>query len=218
MSTNVVYKAMLRDLIGPGVRAHGFTGTAPRWRKRYPNGDMLILGFQGSRYSTGTEVHFTINYDFKTAGKIEYELERVAAAKGPSAKKRDVGSGGGILTGRLGPKSARTDSSGSWWAVSDERDAQRAADDILPQVASLVGRCDEYAHDRDALLEAVPFGTRGRRWDHAAFVLAERGPSSELDDCLEEYLADLIPRVRPHAERTAAWIRAFADRSSASTA
>ncbi|MDH6284072.1 DUF4304 domain-containing protein [Prescottella agglutinans] len=217
MSTNVVYKAMLRDLIGPGVRAHGFTGTAPRWRKRYPNGDMLILGFQGSRYSTGTEVHFTINYDFKTAGKIEYDLARVEAATGPSAKKRDVGSGGGILTGRLGPKSARTDSSGYWWAVSDERDAQRAADDVLPQVASLVARCDEYAHDRDVLLERIPVRVRAALAD-VAFVLAERGPSRELDDCLEEYLADLIPRVRPHAERTAAWIRAFADRSSASTA
>lgn len=215
MSTNVVYKAMLRDLIGPGVRAHGFTGTAPRWRKWYPNGDVLRVGFQGSRYSTHAEVHFTINWDFVTAGELEYQRERVEAALGPSAKKRDIGSGGGIIGGRLGPRPARTDSSGSWWAVSDEQDAQRAADDVLPQVASLVAQCDVYVHDRAALLEQIPVRVRPAL-AKVAFVLAERGPSSELDVCLEEYLADLIPRVRPHAEWTADWIRSFADRSSAS--
>lgn len=218
MSTNLVYKDMLRDLIGPGVRAHGFTGTSPRWMKRYPNGDMLIVRFQASRSSTRTEVLVTAHYDFVTAGKLEYLRERAEALSGPSSKTPDIGPTDGILRGGFGrPRSARADSSGYWWAVSDERDAQLAADDLLPQVASLVARCDEYVHDRAALLEAIPVGA-SLGLASAAFVLAERGPSSELDDCLEKYLADLASRVRPHAERTAAWIQAFADRSSASPA
>ena len=215
MSTNVVYKAMLRDLIGSGVRPYGFTGTAPRWRKWYPNGDRLRVGFQGSRYSTHAEVHFTVNYDFVTAGKLEYLLERAETLQGPSATRRDINFGGGVTGGRLGPKSARTDSSGSWWAVSDEQDARHAAADILPQVASLVARCDGYVHDRAALLNAISDGTHAPQWGEAAFVIAERGPSRKLDACLEEYVADYVPSARPHAERTVAWIRAFADRSVA---
>jgi hypothetical protein len=52
---------MVRQQVGPVLRAAGFTGSAPTWRLRSGRGDFAVVNLAGSRWNTADEVRFDVN-------------------------------------------------------------------------------------------------------------------------------------------------------------
>ncbi|MCZ4557882.1 hypothetical protein O4215_20160 [Rhodococcus maanshanensis] len=158
---------------------------------------------------------FTVDWGYYTPGQHEYLLDRwVRKSKGPDATIKSFYGLGGVVQHRMFPRSTRAPD-GLWWAVRDTETAESAADDALDQIAAVLSRCEGFA-DRDTLLAAIGTSRWGWRQD-AGIVLAEAGPSDELDALLDAYLAGTKERALPSARRNIEWIQGFAEQSAQTT-
>ena len=109
-----------------------------------------------------------------------------------------------------------------WWLVTDEPSARRAADDVVsrlqtnvvPELQRLLARenLTETIRAGDLVFYKRPVAPDSLFDSRLAFLLADEGPSPELDELLARYAASTNDAQRPHALATIEWLKARADK------
>jgi hypothetical protein len=61
MQARHLFWVLLRDQIGPLLRAEGYRGSSQSWRLEHPSGNAALIQVQRSRWTTSDSVQFTIN-------------------------------------------------------------------------------------------------------------------------------------------------------------
>ncbi len=128
-----LYAALLREHVGPHVRALWFTGSAGKFRRRVSNG-WHLLDFQKSYHSSSAEVHATVNViavgDAQWAARVAWY-----AASAPAVKVPDVPRYGFVHGQRMGILRTGID---DWYTL-------RPADDVGAWAERILGDIDQYA-------------------------------------------------------------------------
>lgn len=137
--------------------------------------DVFIVELQSSTHSTRTEKVFYINVALVLAPQWESHRRRLGLPV--SELPREVH---GIWRHRIG---FTTLSGGDQWKIKDRatlvkvsKDVRRRVDETLPELLQML--------DRDTLFVDAAERFRGRAWQVRAWLLAEKGPSEELERLL----------------------------------
>ncbi|MCR6484277.1 DUF4304 domain-containing protein [Amycolatopsis sp. OK19-0408] len=148
------FRAMLRDRIGPALRAEGFTGTAPTWRLTAPTGDCAIVNVQSSSMTSATAVRFVVN--------MAVVPEPWWNRPGRPGSGVRPGEADGLWRDRLHPTPGVPQHGPEpWWLVRREADLEQCGDDVLRQLASRgVPRLRELL-DRERLVATIRTGDFG---------------------------------------------------------
>ena len=88
MQARHLFWVLMRDQVGPLLRAAGFRGSGQSWRLEHPSGNAALIRVQRSRWNTADSVQFTIR-----PGEVVYlgdfdahfhvaELEQMAISTG----------------------------------------------------------------------------------------------------------------------------------------
>ena len=209
MTVQAALKAALRDVVGPAARAHGFKGSAPNWRRGNDLGDWAIVNVQSSRYSTRESLRCVINLSLAPEPWLAWTAEQ----RGPLPKT--LSESYGLYRKRLLPTGTPVDVDG-WWEVNEPDEAPGVAADMVRQLDEAGWPTLERLLDRDAMVDQVRAGDLGfiKREFHAelfahaqAMLLADRGPSAELDEQLAYALDHAHGAQREGAREFDAWVR-----------
>jgi hypothetical protein len=181
-----LYKALLRDHVSPALRALGFKGSGGRWVFTDSNtGDMAIVQSQSCAYygDSSSMAEFYINLAVVPAPWWSYIVER---------------------DGDHATKTPKEDAASASAAGQDV--AMELATTGVPQLLHFLHRPTLLAYLR--AMEHSPIF----RSEPLAVLLADAGPSAELDEVLDLILADVdagnYPPVRDHfARRLVDWAR-----------
>jgi hypothetical protein len=207
------YKAMLKDQVGPALRGAGFKGSAGNWRLAADNGDLVIVEAQSSTMTTKDRVLFTINLAAVPAPWVAfkhdgYDLPKILHAYHGVLGERLHALRGGVSRGGEG-----------WWEVTDALSAAVCGTDINQQLVTNAFPVMRRLLDRRQLIAALKTGamgipgSRGRapiNYYALAILLAEDGPSADLEAALAAVAADRRPVIHAHNERVLAWARSRA--------
>ncbi|MEU9251936.1 DUF4304 domain-containing protein [Streptomyces sp. NPDC048270] len=131
MNATDLFHQMLRRKIAPALRDAGFTGTGLEYRLRECAPDHALVGFQRSAGDgDGAErCRFTVN--LRAALHEDHEaLRRRRPALGSRISANRVGPVGWHM--RIGQLLGHPHD--HWWTITDERSADRAAEDVLALV------------------------------------------------------------------------------------
>ena len=88
MQARHLFWVLLRDQVGPLLRAEGFRGSGQSWRLEHPSGNAALIQVQRSRWTTSDSVQFTINLAVASKVVWDWQLTREpgrGAAARPSA-------------------------------------------------------------------------------------------------------------------------------------
>ena len=195
MTVQSLYNRFAKD-IAEQLAGYGFERDRGGriFRRSSPHGDVLVVELQSSDHSTKQEKRFYINVALVLGPKWESDNRRRDV---PGDRLPD--SSHGSLLRRIRPIGSGEDQ----WSITDERScaeaseqARRSVDATMPDMLRLL--------DRDHLFAEAPQIFKARAWRVRAWLLADRGPSEELDRLLEEEgarrdVADLTARIRDHA-------------------
>ncbi len=175
--------AVVRDLmkdVGATLRPLGFRGSGGLWRLATAEGVAVVQkqGSQGSWYAeklfyVNTSIVLTAWWEWNHAcGDQPRPLERVAEYDGLR-----------LLEGRVPSSDPRHYGAGpDRWRVTADTDLDRFRDDLLAAVAASAGRLVELLEPGRYLDELLALPTRGIGvWEALVVLLAERGPSPDLD-------------------------------------
>ncbi|MEH1013214.1 DUF4304 domain-containing protein [Micromonospora sp. CPCC 206060] len=205
---DAVVRGLMRD-VGSALRPLGFRGSGGLWRL-VTTGGVAVVEKQGSRGSTWDAKLFYLNTAVVPTAWWEWE-------KGSAGRIDKAGGADGIrvLEGRVECTDPGHADSGyaDRWRVTAGTDVDRLRADLLAGVARSAGRLVELlAPGRylDELL-ALPDKQVGH-WQALVVLLAERGPSADLDAAyvgLRDAFADR-PRAAGHVERLIGWAQARA--------
>jgi hypothetical protein len=129
---------MLRDLVAPGLRELGFTGSGKRFalRPATENGDFGLLGIRGWPYNDATLARFTLNVAFYTAEEwalAQATAEHNGLARTVPSPNEQYFCGWTTRVGYL-----YEPGHDHWWGVRDEADAQLVAADVIRVVRTYV--------------------------------------------------------------------------------
>lgn len=209
MTATTLFRAMMRDEVGPALRPIGFTRSGTTWTLKTPNNDVAVVNAQSSRSSTADEVHFVLNLAVAPEPWRAWRNTFLRRQAPRTPKEHD-----GLWRDRLhpGPGVPRHEhGTESWWVIRDERDARGCADDVVGQLIQHAVPQLRQLLDRDALLATVRAGNFGFLHGDAtvavAVLLSDYGPSPELDDLLTRIATDPDDRHRDHNARLIEWIR-----------
>ncbi|WP_346125706.1 DUF4304 domain-containing protein, partial [Micromonospora coerulea] len=146
------------------------------FRRFSPQGDALIFEVQTSAHSNKSEKIFYICVALVLAPKWDRERQRTGRAASELPRHYD-----GTWRSRLG--FTRLSPSGDQWRIADDNTAaevsdqvRRRLDETVPQLLPLL--------DRTVLLGEAPDILGPGAWLVRAWLLAERGPSQELEHLL----------------------------------
>jgi hypothetical protein len=121
MQARHLFWVLLRDQVGPLLRAEGFRGSGQSWRLEHPSGNAALIRIQRSRWNTADSVQFTINLAVASKVVWDWQLTR-EPGRGPAARPsalyandcplwRRLGAGGrspaGCGLSRWPPRSSR---------------------------------------------------------------------------------------------------------------
>jgi Domain of unknown function (DUF4304) len=159
------------------LSGHGFEYEGSRlFRKISPAGDILIVELQTSSGSTKSEKAFYINVAFTLAPRWEMDRKRYGLDDTALPKSMH-----GMWRHRIG----HTGYSGTdRWLITDDAssttwaDAQRRLEESLPELLQLLDR--QRLRELAEREELVGYAA----WQIRAWLLADEGPSAELDDLL----------------------------------
>ena len=197
----------LLDVVGPVLGEAGFTAAGTTWRRCDEAGNWAVVNFE---FSTATDaLHCTIGLAVAPAPWLAWMAEWLGAP--PQAVHESIG----LYRARLNPSGTPAGTDGGW-EVQDGPDVAVAADDIVRQLTGhalplLIGLLD-----RDAFLATIrardlgmirPEQFPGLFSFAEAVLLADDGPSTELDRLLEVALAEAPEGSKQGAASFAAWIR-----------
>ncbi|WP_369140722.1 DUF4304 domain-containing protein [Modestobacter versicolor] len=126
MTAQDAYRELLRDHVGPALRAEGLTGSGTVWTLPSDT-HWVTVGSHASEGSTEQRVVFTA--DLRVLSKALWAAEDVPAGRCPArpCATADHGLGwferiGAVLPGSTGDH---------WWAVTPDDDLHRLAGDVL---------------------------------------------------------------------------------------
>lgn len=194
MTAQDALRRALRDTVGPALRSAGFTGSAPTWRLRTDVGDWAVVNVQSSPWSTRDGVRCIVNIAVAPEPHLAWQAHRRDHLPSPhDYRTTKVVESDGLFRDRLEPGSKPDGAGEQWWEVVDDETARSVVGDIvlrlerteLPRLTSLL--------DRERMLAAVRAhdlgDVRGDGWtryflEAEAILLADRGPSAELDTAL----------------------------------
>lgn len=206
-------KEALRDMVGPALRESGYKGSGRIWRSQTMVGDWVFVHVQTARFMTPAYVKCTVNLGIVPAYWIDFMVSQ--GYKRPTAG----GYGMEMLGSRLGPSQGGQT---GWWEVTDPQSALAAAADIVDQLKSSGLPALARLMDRDILLASIQKGDLGifRTPEREvaqlaeALLMAERGPSAELDRLLRRLIDDTPPWKRDIIANAAEWIATYAAQQS----
>ncbi|MEU8377529.1 DUF4304 domain-containing protein [Micromonospora sp. NPDC048894] len=174
MSAQALFGRLVKD-VADQLAGYGFERDKMIFRRSSPEGDVLIIGFQASDHSSSAGKVFYVNVALVLAPK--WERDRLCYRLPESARPEHVH---GLWRHRIGFSGF---SGGDQWRVTDEASAAEVSalirsrlDETLPMLLP--------ALDRDVLLGSPPDFLSSAAWMARGWVLAERGPSEELERLL----------------------------------
>ncbi len=85
MQARHLFWVLLRDQVGPLLRAEGFGGSGQSWRLEHPSGNAALIRVQRSRWNTTDSVQFTINLAVASKVVWDWQLAR-EPGRGPAAR------------------------------------------------------------------------------------------------------------------------------------
>lgn len=207
------FKVALRTIIGPALRAQGFKGSGTTWRLTATNGDVAVVNVQRSQSSTATHLRCVVNLSIVPLPWWDWQRAWMPAVRFTAPNESH-----GLWRDRLHPTGASANVEVWWQMTDDERSATRAALDIvrqlewkgLPTLRRLLDRAALLASIRDGDFGFVK-GQAQRASVTLAILLADEGPSVELEDLLT-HLANDPGGGRDEATRAMTdWARARAE-------
>jgi len=101
MQARHLFWVLLRDQVGPLLRAEGFRGSGQSWRLEHPSGNAALIRIQRSRWNTADSVLFTINLAVASKVVWDWQLTR-EPGRGPAHPRPSTRP---VVTGRCRPSS-----------------------------------------------------------------------------------------------------------------
>jgi hypothetical protein len=188
--------------LGEYLAGHGFEADEWTFRCYSEHRDALIVEFQKAELWNDEEAYFFINVFLS----LNPSWEHYRAVEGLPLDEPPRGAAGRLLT-RIEPVSPFED---SWRIVNDATMVE-----VLDQVCGQLGEVLPYLAgllDRMELLGRLDEIFGGAAWRVRAWIVAERGPSEELEQLLSER-----ERADPNASQTANVIRGYAESKAQSS-
>lgn len=128
MGVSRFLREALRDVLGPALRAHGYRGTSPTWRKYSADGDVAVINVQSSAFNSVDEGACVVNLGVAPAPWIDREVGAgqltVAARDGLKADEC-------LWVLRLHAQSSTDPDEELWWDYRDEASAVQVAETIV---------------------------------------------------------------------------------------
>ncbi|MER7415796.1 hypothetical protein ABT346_03250 [Micromonospora peucetia] len=160
------------------------------FRRFSPDRDVLIVELQLSTHSTRTEKVFYINVALVLASQWESDRRRLGLPGFELPRSFH-----GIWSHRIG---LSTLSGGDQWEIKDRATLVKVSngvrlrvDETLPELMRML--------DRDALFVDAAELFRGRAWRVRAWLLAEKGPSEELERLLSAGEPGAVRMIREYS-------------------
>jgi hypothetical protein len=199
----------VKTALAPELRRVGFAGSQGTWVLRAPNQDCAVVNLQSSQFSTADDLRCVLNLALIAAPWWDW-LQALNPERSYRAPKQQHG----LWRRRLHAGQGPADPSG-WWAISDANTAHLAVADMVEQLRSRDGLPLLLPLlDRAVLLDllrSIPpaFGTAeiGAADRALAVVLADAGPSEELDEVLDRIRQRTSDATEPVDAAFRAWAR-----------
>jgi len=216
VTAQLALKSALRELLGPAARSHGFTGSAPTWRRVSEAGDWAVVNVQSSSWSTSESLRCVVNLAFAPEPWLRW-MRRNLGSGAPKAVPESLG----LYRERLHPEGTPEGTDG-WWEVSDDESAHVAVAGMKVQLERAGWAVLDELFARDSMVARLRRGDLGmmKRSDFGvhfaraeALMLMDDGPSEALESALRHALDNCMPTQRENAERFDQWVRAEAART-----
>ncbi|GAA0591250.1 hypothetical protein GCM10010174_02920 [Kutzneria viridogrisea] len=210
MTAQAALRAALREVVAPAARHEGFRGSAPTWRMTNALGDWAVVSVQTSRYSTASSLHCVLNTAVAPAPWLAWQQQSLGSL--PQAVPESLG----LYRRRLHPTGTPAARDG-WWEITGDDDARTAATDMVTQLATDGWPILRQLLHREAMLDQIRCGDLGfLQADHSpayfaraeALLLAELGPSLQLDQALTTATQNTAPTHQNQDRAFADWVRA----------
>jgi hypothetical protein len=192
-----LYWVLLRDQVGPLLRAEGFRGSGQSWRLEHPSGNAALIRIQRSRWNTADSVQFTINLAVASKVVWDWQLTR-EPGRGPAARPSALYANDCPLWRRIGAGLGED----GWWTITSGMRLEPVAASV---VEALRGRAIPLLGDHltDAALcqwlddPQLEWPTDTWRLIYLSVLLATHGPNRRLDQVLEQLQARVAHDPRP---------------------
>lgn len=129
-----LFKVMMRDEVGPGLRKLGLRGSGRKYK--LPDEEAYrLLSFQGWHYSSSEKLQFTINLalisklEWETRSKFEYETRGWRWPAAPSSSGYPVGED--LRLGQLMPGGGDR-----WWTLRASDESRALATELLDAISA----------------------------------------------------------------------------------
>jgi hypothetical protein len=150
--------AAFRDAVVPLLRAAGFKGTYPTWRRAEESGDVAIVNLQAGSYNESGFGEFYVNLAAVPEPWWAWQSECYAVVSPLAGEIGNVPAEyNGLYRSRLAPRGTRTAGTHRWTVTSTDGARDAAADIAAALVASGLPTLTTYL-DRGRLLDALRTG------------------------------------------------------------
>ncbi|WP_307837137.1 DUF4304 domain-containing protein [Agromyces cerinus] len=197
-------------MLGPVARRHGYTGSAPTWRKSNPAGDWVVVNVQSSSGSTSESLRCVVN--IAAAPEPWLRWRRHQFGRGTP---KTITDSMGMYRDRLHPTGA-PEGVDSWWVVTDQASATDAVTDMVERMNDAGWALLDTLLSREGIMESLRRGDMGyvkRNHHEAYFARAEAllrmddGRSGARESSLSSALENVMPTQREDPEFDE-WVRA----------
>jgi hypothetical protein len=186
--------------LGPAAKTQGFRRARRVWRRSNQRGDWAAFDVQSSQWDTAESIECVVNVGAAPQPWLDFRSETHGVAT------RNFGPADGLFRSRLGSRPEEGDD--SWWSVESEAEARSVAREIADRMTAEGFRLIDELLDRDQMTKRIQDGRMGLFSDFnpywLAVVLADDGPSRELDEALQRASADFDPE---DLKELVAWCR-----------
>lgn len=215
MTAQLALREILRDVVGPVAREHGYKGSGKTWRRTNQHGDCAVVNVTSSSWNSREEVRCWLDIALVPSPWLDFH-EYTSGSRPKVPAEYD-----GLYRHRL---YASEDSvfRGGPWQIDGPAAALTAADDMLSQLTLDGWPLLERLLDRDAMLAQVRIGDLGyleRRHGYDFFfaraesvLLTEYGPGPDLDAALARMIELCPPELQLTTELHVTWLRGRAAR------
>ena len=162
MQARHLFWVLLRDQVGPLLRAEGFRGSGQSWRLEHPSGNAALIRIQRSRWNTADSVQFTINLAVASKVVWDWQLTR-EPGRGPAARPSALYANDCPLWRRIGAGLGED----GWWTITSGMVTSTPAAMIVPILALI------------ALFRLPDFVAGVKKAGHQAATDVSGGPGDE---------------------------------------
>lgn len=221
MTAQLALREVLRGIVGPAAREHGYKGSGKTWRRTNEFGDCAVVNVSSSTWSSKEMVRCAIDVALVPSPWLDWQ--EFTSGLRPKAPTENFG-----LYRQHLYSSEDSVHRGSWWRIDGPAAARAAASDMLDQLAIAGWPILDQLLDREAMLAQVRCGDLGNikaRFGYDFFfaraesvLLTEYGPGPELDAALDRMIELCPPELKVKTDLHVAWLRNRAQSSNLSSA